>query len=76
MFPSGFGKSATLHCGFLGWGLGGPFIFVKGIRWTCKSRLVKIWCTVRVCLQCRVKARSGVSVFYLLCNNHIGHSYL
>ena len=54
-----FGKSATLYCRFPGWGLGGPFIFVKGVGWTCKSRLVKSWCTVRACLQCRVKARFG-----------------
>ena len=39
-------------------------MFVKGIEWTFKSRLVKSWCTVRVCLQCRVKARLGVRVLY------------
>ena len=76
MFPSGFGKSATLRCVFPGWGLGGPFIFVKGIGWTCESGLVESWCSVRVCLLCRVKARSGVSVLYLLCNNRIDYSYL
>ena len=53
------GKSAALRCRFPGLGLGGPFIFVKGIGWTCESRLVKSRCTVRACLRCWVKARSG-----------------
>ena len=76
MFSSGFGKSATLHCRFPGGGLSGPFIFIKGVGWTCKSRLVESRCTVRVCLQCRVEAGSGVRVLYLLCTNYIGYSYL
>ena len=86
MFPSGFffffffffcggggGESATLRCRFPGWRSGGPFIFIKGIGWTCKSRLAKSRCTVRACLRCRVKAQSGVWLLYLGCNNHKGY---
>ena len=70
------GKSATLRCRFPGWGLAGPFISIRAIGLTCKSRLVKRRCTVHACLQCRMKACSGVRVLYLGCNNHKGHSYL
>ena len=74
MFPSVFfWKSATLHCRYPSWGLGGPFIFIKGIGWTCKRKLVQSRCTVRACLRCWVKAQSGVWLLYLGCNNHKGY---
>ena len=71
MFPSDFWEICNFRLQVPR--LGGPFIFIKGIGWTCKSKLVQSRCTVRACLRCRVKAHSGVRVLYLGCNNHKGY---